>query len=174
MSDVKTLRLASAQLTKQLLESFLLYQRSLVQSLNEGPFDATHSWAGRFAFAHANALRQCGMDPLDQQRIKVLVSDFCGKRSSAQTVQARAREAEQAIAIATAQSAAPPAKEVALLERITSELARLEDFSAFTSRYGEEALSLLRAHETELVELHRALSRLEGTGGHVHPTSFGA
>lgn len=168
MSDVKTLRLASAQLTAGSLEAFVTYQRTLLSAL-AGTADPQHSsWAGRFAFAHGKALTESGLDALTQQRIKVLVSEFCGKRSAWLTVKQRVAEAEAAVHRASA-SGQPPPKEVSLLTRSNAELHRLEDFSAFVDRYGPEALALLEARDLEVVTLHRELSRLEGSGGHLHP-----
>lgn len=169
MSDVKTLRLASAQLTAESLDAFLVYQRTLIGSLSgtAGPEHTT--WAGRFAFAHGKALAESGLDALTQQRLKVLVGEFCGKRSAWLTVKQRVAEAETVVHTARTNAKSPPAKEVALLERARAELSKLEDFSAFVSRYGPEAFSLLSARELEVVSLHRDLSRLEGSGGHLHP-----
>lgn len=169
MSDVKTLRLASAQLSSESLDAFVTYQRTLLSAL-AGTADPQHStWAGRFAFAHGKALAESGLDALTQQRIKVLVSEFCGKRSAWLTVKQRVAEAEAAVHRAKTAGLPPPEKEVSLLTRATAELDRLEDFSAFADRYGDRALELLKARDLELVTLHRDLSRLEGSGGHLHP-----
>lgn len=170
MSDVKTLRLASAQLTAESLDAFIVYQRTLIGSLSgtAGPEHTT--WAGRFAFAHGKALAESGLDALTQQRIKVLVGEFCGKRSAWLTVKQRVAEAETAVHTARTNGRPPPSKELALIERARAELSRLEDFGAFTERYGPDAFTLLSARELEVVSLHRDLSRLEGSGGHLHPT----
>ncbi|MBL8921818.1 MAG: hypothetical protein JNJ54_23370 [Myxococcaceae bacterium] len=169
MSDVKTLRLASAQLTAESLEAFLTYQRTLLSALAASG-DAQHAtWAGRFAFAHGTALAESGLDALTQQRLKVLVSEFCGKRSAWLTVKQRAADAEAAVHQAKAHGRPVPEKEALILSRASAELHRLEDFSPFAARYGPEALELLRGRDLEVVTLHRELSRLEGSGGHLHP-----
>lgn len=170
MSDVRTLRLVSAQLTADTLEAFVRYQRALLAALASTTSPEETSWAGRFAFAHASALAEAGLDALTLQRVKVLVTEFCGKRSAWLTVKQRAAGAEAALHHARAHGDEPPKKERALLAKVEGELARLEDFSAFVERYGEAALELLTARELELVSLHRDLTRLEGSGGHLHPT----
>jgi hypothetical protein len=167
-ADLKTLRLASAQLTAESLDGFITYQRTLIGTLS-GSSAPEQTWAGRFAFAHGKALAESKLDALQQQRIKVLVGEFCGKRSAWLTVKQRAADAELAIKKAQTAGQPPPAKELALVERFSSELHRLQDFSAFIDRYGREAFELLTSRELEVVTLHRDLSRLEGSGGHVHP-----
>jgi hypothetical protein len=169
MNDVKTLRLASAQLSKESVEAFLAYQRTLLSGLASASDEAHASWAGRFAFAHARALQESGLDALTQQRLKVAVSEYAGKRSAWLTVKQRVADAEAALHLAKSQGKPLPAKDAGLLERASHELHRLEDFSAFSERYGPDALASLQAHELELVTLHRDLSRLEGSGGHLHP-----
>lgn len=168
-ADVKTLRLVSPQLTSESLDAFITYQHTLLGAL-AGTIGPEHaSWAGRFAFAHGKALADSGLDALTQQRIKVLVTEFCGKRSAWLTVKQRAADAEAAVHEAKAHGKPVPEKEAALLARFNAELHRLQDFSAFIERYGQTAFELLTARELEIVTLHRDLSRLEGSGGHVHP-----
>lgn len=170
MSDVKTLRLASAQLTSQGLDGFLTYQRVLLEGLGSND-PAQASWAGKFAFAHGRALTQSALDALTQQRLKVLVGEYCGKRSALITVQERVSQAEARVTAAIRGGQNVPPKEASLVDRARRELTRLGDFSAFIERYGPEAFALLEAHQHELLTLHRELSRLEGSGGHVHPAS---
>jgi hypothetical protein len=169
MSDTRTLRLVSPRLTADALEAFLRYQRTLLGLLSTSPQDASNtSWAGRFAFAHARALAECQLDVLTQQRIKVLVSEFAGRRSSTLAVKQRLAEAQASVHYAEAHQLPLPPKERAIVERATAELHRLENFEAFVERYGEEAHALLASRELEIVTLHRDLSRLEGAGGHLH------
>jgi len=169
MSDVKTLRLVSAQLTPESVNAFITYQRTVIGSLAITSTPAQATWAGRFAFAHGKALAESGLDALTQQRIKVPVSEFCGKRSASLTVKQRVANAEAALHAAKSQGKPELAKEQALLGRAATELSRLSNFSDFIHRYGQAAFDLLTARELELVTLHRELSRLEGSGGHVHP-----
>jgi hypothetical protein len=165
MSDVKTLRLVSAQLTAESLNAFMVYQRSVIASLGSTSA-AMATWAGRFAFAHSKALAECGLDALTQQRLRVPVSEFCGKRSASLVV--KQRLADAALSTPGPRESFESAEERAPIERATKELARLSNFGDFVDRYGQAAFDLLTMHETELVSLHRELSRLEGAGGHVH------
>ncbi len=165
MSDLKTLRASSIQLSAELLDRYLRYQRVLLTALATQP---KGDWAGRFAFAHGQAAGDCGLDALALQKVKAVVTEFCGKRSAWLTVQQRVVEAEHAVAEAKAHGKAPPARDAALLDRARAELPGLADLRDFGARYGAEAVALLTARELELVTLHRELARLEG-GGHVHP-----
>lgn len=155
MTDLKTLRLASLQLSAERLEAFVVYQRTLLQELARAP--AT-DWSGRYAFAHGKALAACQLDLVELGKLKALVADFCGKRSAALQVKDRLAQAEQ--------GGTP--KDTQLLERARKQLPRLDDLSGFADRYGAEALALLHGREAELVELHKALAHREGTG-HLHP-----
>jgi hypothetical protein len=82
----------------------------------------------------------------------------------------RVADAEAALHLAKHQGKPEPAKDQAIFTRATTELSRLSNFKDFIDRYGQAAFDLLTARELELVTLHRELSRLEGSGGHVHPT----
>ncbi len=166
MSDVRTLRLASVALTPDLLTRFLRYQRVLAGELKK---TALGEWGGKFAFAHAKALAESTLDPLTQQKLRVLVSDFCGRRSAALTVRQRIAEAEHELI-----QTGPNQKTQTLLDRARRELPKLENLTEFESRYGAAAMALLRADELELVTLHRDLAHLEGGPGHIHGGSTGA
>ncbi len=169
MSDVKTLRLASFRLTASSLEAFVTYQRTLMKLLAQTAPGADETWAGRFAFAHARALAESTLDALDQQRLKVLVGEYCGRRSAVRTIDARAAEAQRAVDEATTKGHSPQEKDLRILERARAELPRLNDLSAFSQRYGADATALLAERDAELVALHQSLVRLEGSGGHLHP-----
>jgi hypothetical protein len=148
------------KLTSELMTQFLRYQRVVLAELRT---QAPGDWAGRFAFAHAKALAESKLDALTQQKLRVLVSDFAGRRSAALTVKQRIAESEHQLA-----GHSPDAKATLMLQRARVELPKLEDLSEFSSRYGAEAVALLRADELELVTLHRDLARVEGGPGHVH------
>ncbi len=165
MSDVKTMRLASVQLTLPLLEQFMKYQRVLLSELAGA---TQYDWAGRFAFAHGRALTESGLDGLTQQKVRVLVSEFCGKRSAWLTVRQRIATAQHHLEESKKDGRAASDKDTQVLERAKSELPRLEDFSEFRHRYGEEAFLLLKSKELELVTLHQDLAHIEGSGGHLH------
>lgn len=154
MTDLKTLRLASLQLSPDRLEALLTYQRTLLAELAQ----AGHpEWSGRYAFAHGRALAASKLDLVELGKLKALVAEFCGRRSAAQLVKARVAVAE----------AGGSERDARILERARKELHKLDDLSAFSERYGAEATALLQRREGELVELHRALAKQEG-GGHLH------
>jgi hypothetical protein len=155
VTDLKTLRLASLQLTPERLEGFITYQRTLLHELERAP--AT-DWSGRYAFAHGRALAASQLDLVELGKLKSMVGDFCGRRSAAQQVKAR-----------LAKGGETP-KDAQIAARAQKSLPRLDDLSQFTARHGEDAVALLVAKETELLELHRALAKQEGTG-HLHPGS---
>ncbi len=149
--DLKTLRLASLQLTPERLEAFITYQRTMLTELvtAEGA-----DWSGRYAFAHGRALAASKLDLVEYGKLKSLVGDFCGRRSSYRQVKARLEASSE--------------KDEQLRARARTELPKLEDLSAFEARHGADALKLLREREEELLTLHRDLAHREGTG-HVHP-----
>lgn len=149
--DLKTLKLATLQLTPERLDAFVTYQRTMLLELARA--EAT-DWSGRYAFAHGKALAASKLDLVDYGKLKAVVGDFCGRRSAFQKVKARVDAATE--------------KDAVLLARAKTELPKLDDMSAFEERHGADALALLRGREDELVTLHRELAHLEGTG-HVHP-----
>ncbi len=158
MSDARTLRLAHPDISPEKVEAFVVYQRTLLRSLMDA---SGEDWAGRFAFGHAKALKQSGLDPLDQKRIAAAAASFCGRRSAVSEVKARIRELQ-------AHRPNLNAREAAMLERAPEELARLEDLSELEATLGAVTMASFRAREVELLELHRAVASAEGRG-HVHP-----
>lgn len=155
MTDLKTLRLASLQLSAERLEGFVTYQRTLLAELAHAP---ASDWSGRYAFAHGKALVACQLDLVELGKLKALVADFCGKRSASMQVKERVAQAQEG----------GGAKDAQILQRAQKQLHKLDDLSAFSDRYGAEALRLLQGREAELIELHKALAHQEGTG-HLHP-----
>ncbi len=154
MRDLKTLRLASLQLSAERLDGFVTYQRTLLDELGKA---SAPDWSGRYAFAHAHALAASKLDLVELGKLKSLVGDFCGRRSALAQVQERIERAKQGTS----------EKDALVLARAQKELPRLESLAAFEDRYGKEALALLQAKEAELLELHRAIAKQEGSG-HVH------
>jgi hypothetical protein len=164
MADARTLRLAHPDVSPERLEAFITYQRVLLKALIESSGD---DWAGRFAFGHAKALKESGLDGLEQRRIATAVDAFAGRRWAARTVAERLEVAKKHVADAKARGAAPAAKELALVEKAPAELAELEDLHELEERLGAVTLSSLKAREAELLELHRAVAQAEGRG-HLH------
>lgn len=148
--DLKTLRLASLQLSAERLEAFIVYQRTLLAELARSK---QGEWSGRYAFAHGHALAASKLDLVELGKLKSLVGDFCGKRSTIQQLKEKLSAGGDA----------------AKLARARQELPRLEDLTQFEERYGKEAVTLLMGRELELVQLHRELAKQEGGAGHLHP-----
>ena len=161
MSDVRTLRLASIALTRDLVDRFVTYQRMLLAELIETRGD---DWAGRFAFAHTRALTASGLDAHDQNKVRTVVTEFCGRRSNWLKVKQKVAESERELA----SGKGPAGKTEAVLKSAKAHLPALEDFSDFIERYGTEALTLLRERELELVTLHQDVVRVEAEGGSQH------
>lgn len=147
--DLKTLRLASLQLSPERLEAFVTYQRTMLKELASAP---PGDWSGRYAFAHAKALAASKLDLVEYGKLKALVADFCGRRSTYLQVKARVESGQLA---------------GEKLARAQKELPKLGDVGEFEARYGAEAVQLLQSREVELVQLHRELAAKEG-GGHLH------
>lgn len=154
VNDLKTLRLASLQLSKEGLEGFITYQRTLLSELGHAPVS---NWSGRYAFAHGRALMASRLDVLDLGKIKAMVGDFCGRRWASRQIKDRLAHAGHE----------PSPKDAERLSRAAKELLRLEDLSPFAARHGPEAVALLMAYEAELLHLHGELAKAEGTG-HLH------
>ncbi len=154
VTDFKTLRLASLQLSADRLERFIVYQRTLLTELSQA---SSPDWNGRYAFAHGRALLASALDVVDLGKLKAMVADFCGRRSALEVVQERLIQAKTGESLKDAQ----------IVARAHKQLPLLQNFSSFVARHGEDALALLRAREAELLELHRELARQEGTG-HLH------
>lgn len=148
--DLKTLRLASLQLSAERLEAFVVYQRTVLAELARSP---QGEWSGRYAFAHGHALAASKLDLVELGKLKSLVGDFCGKRSTVQQLKEKLTAGG----------------DEAKLARARQELPRLEDLTPFEERYGKEAVTLLMGRELELVQLHRELAKQEGGAGHLHP-----
>lgn len=156
--------MASLQLSDGLLEQFVRYQQTLLDALARAGHE---EWSGRYAFAHGAALQAAELDLVVLGKLKAMVGEYCGKRSAVLEVQERVEHAELDVARARAANLAPRAKDLALIERAKDELPSLGDLGALEARYGKLAIELMQAKEGELIRLHRALAKAEGTG-HVH------
>lgn len=164
MTDIRTLRLVGGAVEAAELEQYIAYQRALLEALKRHPVT---DWPGRLAFSHSEAMRATGFDEQKLQRMRATVSQFCGRAWAVGQLERRREEASRNVADAKARGVPVPAKDEELLARIAKESAKVKDFSDFVARYGEETYSLLKAHQTTLVELHAALAHSEGKG-HLH------
>jgi hypothetical protein len=162
VTDLKTLRLASIQLTRPLLEQFLTYQRTLVAELDRTDSPAGAKWSGRFAFAHSHALMAAHLDAVTYGKVKALVGDWCARQGTIEQLRERLRLSEGRIAAAEAAGQPPDNKDLKVVERTTLELPALERQTSVEERYGAEAVALLSGVGAEIVRLHREVGRREG------------
>lgn len=151
LADLKTLKLASFELTEDALERFLAFQRALL-SWSPGGQPGGPEFERRLALADAEARQASGLDAALLSRIEALCADFCGRRWTAREL---ARRRERAVS----------QNEPELAARLSRELARLEDLSLLEQRHGRQTVERLRAREEQLLELHRARARVFGRAG---------
>jgi hypothetical protein len=73
-SDVKTIRLATLQLTTSNLQSFIVYQQTLLEELLRKTEDSAEVALAR---AHAVAQKAASLDSVELQKLKAQVGAFC-------------------------------------------------------------------------------------------------
>jgi hypothetical protein len=158
--DVKTLRLATIQLTEALLQQYLAYEQALVAELvrTEGHAD----WDGRFAFAHQHALQMAKLDVLTYQKVRALVGDWCTQQGTLEAVRRRVELAKTNVTTATAAERPPDPKEQAIIDRAGRELPELGRKDQLEERYGLEAVRALERSSERVLASHREVARLEG------------
>ncbi len=130
-ADDKTLRLAAPGVNAEKVEAFLAYQRAFVAQTGL-----------TLADAHLKALEESGLDGKAQGQLNTVAQAYCGRRLSARMLQEKL-----------------PGLEGEVAEKAQKELARLEDLTELTRRYGNDAIACLQAREAELLEAHRAVLR---------------
>jgi hypothetical protein len=154
-ADHRTLRLAAPLVTVERLEQLVRYQRAWLLALRRlGP-----GHGGSFAAAQQEALAHAGLSVREQGELEAIVRDFCGKRWSLRTLEERRRhllskQARKELSDAEAEK----------LERLSSELLKLDVMPALERRYGAEAIGLLRAREEELLALHQEIGQALRSG----------
>jgi hypothetical protein len=158
--DLKTLTLASIELTPERLEQFLTYQQVLLAEL--GHSEATGGWSGRFAFAHQHALAKAGLDVVTYEKVRAQVGDFHARSATVARVRERVSQARLSLEAARAGGATPDPADQRLLARADQELPALEDWTDFRNRYGAAALALLQSRGGEVARLHREVAVAEG------------
>lgn len=158
MRDERTLRLSSAGLTPALRDAYLAYQRELLRALAT---TGIGDWAGRFAFAHAQALTAARLDAHGHALAQRVVRAFCGQRLTSR------RLAERLAELSALPSPTPKQQE--RLRSLRTELPRVADTADLAAVHGSDALAVLEEKAEELVLLHQALAKAEGAG-HLHPS----
>lgn len=140
--DDRTLRLSSAEPTPEDVEAYLRYQRALRDELEFSPV-CRAGWTEHLSEAHRRALEESGLEPGRYSRLSPLAADFAGRRMAVRRLKQRLAEADPE-----------------LRERLTAEVARLDNFAPLERRHGSQAIAALRAREDDLVALHEQLSPL--------------
>lgn len=159
ISDEKTLRLAAPPLTEATISALIRFQRALLEEVQASPGEEG------LARAHARAVEACGLESVKVAQVAAAAAAFCTVRWQARELTRRRALALERIEAARAQGVGAPAREFAVVERIDRELSRVEDLGPLERRYGGEGVARLEAREDELLELHRALSRVYGGRG---------
>jgi len=140
-ADDRTLRLSVVPFTPEQLEQFISYQEALLARASRAPWTD-----GARMEAHEHARSHSGLDNHKLEQMGAIVRSFCAKRSVLRRLRSKQGELARA-----------PAPDEELLARLSGELARLEDATAFTRRYGEGVTALLLAREEKLLALHDAV-----------------
>lgn len=143
--DVKTLRMATPELSREALRGYLEYQRAFLQAV-EAQAHVSHpfGWEGRFARADELARVQSGLDAEQVSRMRALCDDYCGRQTTAE----RLRQAAEDGSLET---------EVAEKARARAQL--LASLELLRERYGEGWLEALEALRPELLDLHQRINR---------------
>jgi len=143
-ADDKTLRLASPELTHERLEGFVRYLTAFCDRLEAIPLGEA---AAHLASCHEQSLKESGLNRAWHHRISALVADFAAKRGTVLKLREK---------LAGLGGNGDPE----LVEKITTELGRLDSLTALERRYGVDAISLLMEREAELVALQTRATRL--------------
>lgn len=143
-ADDKTLRLASPELTRERLDGFVQYLSAFCSRLEAIPLGSA---SAHLAECHEQSLAESGLDRKWHHRISALVADFGAKRGTVLKLREK---------LAQLGEGGDPER----VEKITSELARLDTLTALERRYGIDAISLLMEREAELVALQMRATRL--------------
>ncbi len=148
--DLKTLRLATPELDERRLLAFIAYQRALLEEARRLGFAASHE----------RAQAASGLTGKEVSRIAPVVADFAGRRWTAAQLTQKLEATEARRRAGTLLNM----KERELLEKLPKELARARDPAPLAQRYGAELVSLLLAHEAELVSLHEQVTAAQRDG----------
>lgn len=157
-ADDRTLRLAAPYFTAEQLEQFIAYQRAFKSRLDTSPLHPEHGNT-HLATAHAAALEASGLAASAQSQISAVVAKFCAQVATRRALAEKQQTLRKHIAAIEASGADPKPDERELDHRITGELLRLQSLQPLERRYGKEAIALLAARESELLQLHTEITR---------------
>jgi len=141
--DVKTLRMASPEVSEAWVSAYLRYQSALLASLERGDTDAGPSAEARLAQAHHGAREASGLQPEALSRLQAVCADYCGRLRTAEELR-RALDGGNV--------------DEERAKRARLQLRILEDWSAFRSRYGDAAVDALEQQKGPLLDFHRRLT----------------
>ncbi|WP_163996519.1 hypothetical protein [Pyxidicoccus caerfyrddinensis] len=148
-ADDRTLRMAYRPVDGALLDSLVRYQQAWL----------SHAEAGKgtdvLARAHAEALSASGLNSQTAEQGAAMLRSFCGRRWAALKLQDKLRQVEGANTPDVEDLRTRLREELTKQERATEALGR---------RFGPDTVALLRARETELVDLHTRMTRLLSRG----------
>ncbi len=130
-ADDRTLRLAAPGVNAEKVEAFLAYQRAFVTRTELSLADG-----------HLAALQASGLDGNAQAQLNTVAQAFCGRRITSRRLRERL-----------------PSLEGEVADNARKELARLEDLTELSRRYGADAIACLQAREEALIEAHQAVLR---------------
>ena len=140
-ADLKTLKLARPEVTREALAGLIAYQRAQLDTHQRG-----------LLVDHARALAAAGIERGRLEVLQALVRDFCGRRWIVRRLEARRAE----LLARKAQGPLTP-KDAEKLASAEKERARVNDLAPLEERYGKAAIDLLREREDELLALHEQL-----------------
>ncbi|QSQ26177.1 hypothetical protein JY651_15120 [Pyxidicoccus parkwayensis] len=148
-ADDRTLRMAAPRVDAGLLDALVRYQRTWLSHAEAG------QGAEALVRAHTEALAASGLTLKTVEQGIAMLRAFCGRRWAVRKFEDKLRQVEGANS--------PDVED--LRERIREELTKQERATeGLARRYGEDALTLLRAREAELVDLHTRTTRLLSRG----------
>jgi hypothetical protein len=133
-TELKTLRLASPPLTREVLSRFVAYRRALSAKSQTGSEAA--------AAAHLASLEETGLTLAELSFVHPICTDFASRRSTAAELLSK-REGKSAEVQA----------------KIDEQRASLLDEKPLRDRYGDQTVDLLLEREEELIALHRGWIR---------------
>ncbi|MFP2958103.1 hypothetical protein ACLEPN_09780 [Myxococcus sp. 1LA] len=144
-ADDRTLRWAAPPLDAAMLDALVRYQQTYLSHASGKGTEALGQ-------AHTEALAASGLTSKTAEQGSALLRAFGGRRWAVRKLQDKLGQLQDG-------------GEGELQGRIQDELAKQERATdALARRYGEDALTLLRAREAELVDLHTRLTHLLSRG----------
>jgi hypothetical protein len=145
-ADSKTLRLAAHPLTEEDVAALIRYQEAFLAHAELPSADPE-----ALVSAHQLALQASGFEDVKIVELGLsMLRAFCGPMWTAQRLRGRLAELEKQ----------PDAASTEKASRIREELFRVENLDALARRYSQQAIDLLRQHESALLALHDRMQKV--------------